>query len=167
MGLVAQSCPPFCNTMDCNPPGSSVHGGSSGQNAGVGCHVLQRDLPNLGIEPRSPALQVDSLLSVLKFMSIELVILSNRYFILCYSLLIMPSIVQKFRAFFNELALYIRWPKYWSFRVSNSSSNEYSALIFFRIDWLDLLVVQGTLKSLLQHHRSKASILRRSAFFMV
>ena len=76
---------------------------------------------------------------------------------------IFPSI----RVFSNELALHIRWPEYWSFSFSISSSNEYSALIFFRIDWLDLLVVQGTLKSLLQHHRSKASILQRSAFFMV
>ena len=79
----------------------------------------------------------------------------------------MPSIFPSIRVFSNELALYIRWPKYWSFSFSISPSNEYSALIFFRIDWLDLLVVQGTLKSLLQHHRSKASILQRSAFFMV
>ena len=79
----------------------------------------------------------------------------------------LPSIFPSIRVFFNESALYIRWPKYWSFSFSTSPSNEYSGLISFRMDWLALLAVQGTLKSLLQHHSSKASILRRSAFFMV
>ena len=104
--------------------------------------------------------------SLLKLMSIELVMLSN-HLILCLSLLLLPSISPRIRVFSNEVALHIRWPKYWSFSFSISPSNEYLGLISFRIDWFDLLVVQGTLKSLLQHHSSKASILRHSAFFMV
>ena len=91
--------------------------------------------------------------------------LSN-HLILCWPLLL-PSVSPSNRVFSNELALCIRWPKYWSFRVSNSSSNEYSELTAFRIDWLDLLAVQETLKNLLQHHSSKASILHCSTFFMV
>ena len=83
------------------------------------------------------------------------------------SLLLLPSVFPSIRVFSNESALHMRWPKYWSFSFSISPSNEYSGLILFRMDWLDLLAVQGTLKSLLQHHSSKASILRRSAFFMV
>ena len=104
--------------------------------------------------------------SLLKFMSIESVMPSNQL-ILCCSLLFLPSIFPSIRVFSNESALCIRWPKYWSFSFSISPSNEYSELISFRMDWLDLLAVQGTLKSLLQHHSSKASILRRSAFFTV
>ena len=96
-------------------------------------------------------------------MSVELVMLSN-YLILCFSLLLLPSVFPRIRVFSNELALLIRWPKYWSFSIS--PSNEYSRLISFRMDWLDLLAVQGTLKSLLQHHSSKASVLQHSAFFM-
>ena len=103
---------------------------------------------------------------LLKLMSIELVIPSN-HLILCCPLLLLPSIFPRIRVFSNESVLCIRWPKYWSFRFSIIPSNEYSALISFRIDWFDLLEVQGTLKSLLQHHCSKASILRCSAFFMV
>ena len=99
-------------------------------------------------------------------MSIELVMPSNDL-IHCRPLLLLPSIFLIIRVFSNELALYIRGPKYWSFSFSISPSNEYSGLISFRIDWLDLLAVQGTLKSLLQHHSSKASILRCSAFLMV
>ena len=87
--------------------------------------------------------------------------------ILCRPLLLMPSIFPSIRVFSSESVLHIRWPKHWSFRFSISPSNEYSGLISYRIDWLDLLAVQGTLKSLLQHHSSKASILRRSAFFTV
>ena len=87
--------------------------------------------------------------------------------ILCCSLLLPSSIFPSIRVFFNESALCIRWPKYWSFSFNISPSNEYSGLISFRMDWLDLLAVQGTLKSLLQHHSSKASILRCSAFFIV
>ena len=104
--------------------------------------------------------------SLLKLRSIELVMPSN-HLILCRPLLLLPSIFPSIRVFSNESALRIRWPKYRSFSVSISLSNEYSELISFRMDWLDLLAVQGTLKSLLQHHSSKASILRRSAFFLV
>ena len=98
-------------------------------------------------------------------MSIELVIPSN-HLILCHPLLL-PSIFPSIRVFSNESVLHIRWPKYWRFSFSISPSNEYSGLISFRIDWFDLLAVQGTLRSLLQHHSSKASILWCSAFFMV
>ena len=88
-------------------------------------------------------------------------------FILCCPLFLLPSIFPSIRVFSSELALRIRWPKYWSFSFSISPSNEYSRMISFRIDWFDLLAVQGTLQSLLQHHSSKASIIWRSAFFMV
>ena len=91
----------------------------------------------------------------------------SNHLILCHPLLFLPSILPSIRVFSNELVLHIRWPKYWSFSFSISPSNEYSGLISFRMDWLDLLAVQGTLKSLLQHHSSKASILRCSAFFIV
>jgi len=104
--------------------------------------------------------------SLLKLMSIESVIPSNNI-ILCHPLLLLPSVFPSIRVFSNELALHIRWPKYWSFRFSISPSSEYSGFISFRIDWFDLLAVQGTLKSLLQHHNLKASIFRHSAFFMV
>ena len=100
-----------------------------------------------------------------KFISVELVMPSN-YLILCRPLLLPPSIFASIRVFSNESGLRIRWPEYWSFSFSTSPSNEYSGLISFRMDWLDLLAVQGTLKSLLQHS-SKTSILRLSAFFIV
>ena len=103
---------------------------------------------------------------LLKFMSIKLVIPSNHH-ILCYPLLLLPSVFPSIRVFSNQSVLCIRWPKYWSFTFSISTSNEYSGLISFRVDWLDLLAVQGTLKSLLQHHSSKASILQCPAFFIV
>ena len=98
--------------------------------------------------------------------SFELVLL-YKYLILCHPLLLLPSIFPSIKIFSNELALHIRWPKYWSFNFSISPSNEYSGKISFRIDWFNFLAVQGTLKSLLQHHSLKASILRCSAFFMV
>ena len=101
---------------------------------------------------------------LLKFTSIELVMLSN-HLILCHPLLLLPSIFPRIRVFSNESVLRIWWPKYWSFRIS--PSNEYSGLISFSMDWFDLLAVHGTLKRLLQHHSSKASILQCSAFFMV
>ena len=101
-----------------------------------------------------------------KLMSTELVMQSN-HLILCCPLLLPPSISPSIRVFSNESVLHIRWPKYWSFSFSISPSNECSGLISFRMDWLDLLAVQGTLKSLLQHHSSKASILQHSVFFMV
>ena len=104
--------------------------------------------------------------SLLKLMSIELVMPSS-HLILCRPLLLLPSIFPSIRVFSNESALHIMWPKYWSFSFSISPSNEHSGLISFRMDWLDLLTVQGTLKSLLQHHSSKASILQRSAIFIV
>ena len=99
-------------------------------------------------------------------MSIESVMPSN-HLILCHPLLLLSSIFPSIRVFSNQSALLIRWPKYWSFSFSISPSSERSGLISFRMDWLDLLAVQGTLKRLLQHHSSKASILRRSAFFIV
>ena len=101
--------------------------------------------------------------SLLKLMSIESVMPSS-HLIPCHPLLLLPSIFPSIRVFSDESVLHIRWPKYWSFSFSISPSNEYSGLISFRMDWLDLLAVQGTLKSLLQHHSSKASILRHSAF---
>ena len=91
----------------------------------------------------------------------------SSHLILCRPLLLPPSIFPSIRVFSNESALHIRWPKYWSFSFNISPSSEYSGLVSFRMDWLDLLAVQGTLKSLLQHHSSKASILRCSAFFIV
>ena len=103
---------------------------------------------------------------LLKLWSIELVKPSN-HFIPHHPLILWPSIFPSIRVFSNELFLHIRWPKYWSFSFSISPSNEYSGLISFRMDWLDLLAVQGTLKSLLQQHSSKASILQCSGFFMV
>ena len=103
---------------------------------------------------------------LLTLMSTELVMPSN-HFILCHPLLLLPSVFPSISVFSNELVLRIRWPKYWSFSFSISPSNEYSALISFRMDWLDFLAVQETLNNLLQYHSSKASILRCSAFFIV
>ena len=104
--------------------------------------------------------------SLLKLMSIKSVMPSN-HLILCNPLLLLPSIFPIIKVFSNELTLLIRWPRYWSFSFSNSPPNEYSGLTSFRIDWFDLLAVQGTLKSLLQHHGLKASILQHSAFFFI
>ena len=104
--------------------------------------------------------------NLLKLMSIESVMLSN-HLILCRPLLLLPSIFPSIRVFSNQSAFCIRGPKYWNFSFSISPSNEYSGLISFRIDWFDLLAVQGTLRSLLQHHSSKASVLWHSAFFMI
>ena len=122
------------------------------------CDPMNCSLPGLPVHhhlPESP-----------RPMSIESVMPSN-HLILCRPLLLLPSIFPSIRIFSNESALHIRWPKYWSFSFSISPSNEYSGLISFTMDWLDLLEIQGTLKNLLQRHSSKASILRRSAFFMV
>ena len=104
--------------------------------------------------------------SLFKLMSIKSVMPSS-HLILCCPLLLPPSIFPSIRVFSDESALHIRWPKYWSFSFNISPSNEHPGLIFFRMDWLDLLAVQGTLKHLLQHHSLKASILRHSAFFVV
>ena len=112
------------------------------------------------------SLSITSSRSLLKLICTESVMLSN-HLILCHPLLLLPSIFPSIRVFSNDSVLCIRWPKYWSFSFSISPSNEYSGLISFRIDWFDLLVVRGTLKSLLQHHSSKAVILQHSAFFIV
>ena len=117
-----------------------------------------------GLQPGFPVLTISQNLP--KFMSIESVMPSN-HLIFCYPLLLLPSIFPCIRVFSNESAVHIKWPEYWSLSFCICPSNEYSGLISFKIDWLDLLVVQRTLKSLLQHHSSKASILRHSAFFMV
>ena len=123
----------------------------------------------LFVTPQTAAFQASLSLtnsqSLFKLMSIELVIPYN-HFILCRPLLCLPSIFPSIRVFSSESVLHIRWPMYWSFSFSISPFNEYLGLIFFRIDWLDLLAVQRTLKSLLQHHSSKASVLWCSAFFI-
>ena len=133
------------------------------------CSVQLLSHVQLFVTPRNAvhqaSLSITNSWSLLKLMPIESVMPSN-HLILCCPLLL-PSIFPSIRVFSNESALRIRWPKYWSFSFSISPSNQYSGLISFRIDWFDLLVVQGTLKSLLQHHCSKASILQRSAFFIV
>ena len=112
------------------------------------------------------SLSITNSWSLLKLMLIELVMPSN-HLILCYTLLLLPSFFPSIMVFSNESALRIRWPKYWNFSFNISPSNEHPGLISFRMDWVDLLAVQGTLKSLLQHHSSKASILQCSAFFIV
>ena len=134
-------------------------------------HLVQSLSPGqLGATPwiaaRQASLSITSSWSLLKLMSIKLVMPSN-HLILCRPLLLLPPIPPSVRVFSNESALRMRWPKYWSFSFSISPSNEHPGLISFRMDWLDLLAAQGTLKSLLQHHSSKASIFRRSAFFTV
>ena len=122
------------------------------------CNPLDCSMPGF--------LSITNSWSLLKLMSIELVMPSN-HLILFHPLLLLPSILPSIRVFSNGSVLRIRWPKYWSFSFSLSPSNERPGLISFRMDWLDLLAVQGTLKGLLQHRSSKASILQRSAFFMV
>ena len=118
------------------------------------CELQHAKLPCLSLSPR-----------VCKLMSTEIV-MSFNYLILCHPLLLLPSIFPSIRVFSNELPLCIRWPEFWSFSFSISPSNEYSGLISFRMNWFDLLAVQGTLKSLLQHHTSKASILPCSTFMV-
>ena len=124
----------------------------------------------LFVTPRTAAhqasLSITNSQSLLKLTSIELVMPSN-HLILCHLLLLLPSIFPSIRVFYKESVFCIRWPKYWSFNFSISPSNEYSGLISFRIDWLELLAVQETLKSLFQHYSSKSSILQHSAFFIV
>ena len=115
---------------------------------------------------RQASLPITNSQSLIKLMPIEFVMPSN-HLIFCHSLILLPSIFSSIRVFSNESLLHLRWPKYWSFTFSISPSNEYSGQISFRIDWLDLLAVQGTLKSLLQYRSLKASILQRSAFFLV
>ena len=115
---------------------------------------------------RQASLSTTNSQSLSKLMSIKLLIPFS-HLILCHPLLLLPSIFPSIRVFSNESALRIRWPKYWSLSFNTSPSNEHPGLISFRMDWLDLLAVQGTLKSLLQHHSSKPSILQGSAFFLV
>ena len=133
------------------------------------CPVQSLSRVRLFVTPWTAALQASLSITnsqrLLKVMSIELVMPSNH--LICRPLLLPPSIFLSIKVFSNESALCIRWPKYWSFSFNISPSNEYSGLISFRMDWLDLLAVQGTLKSLLQHHSSKASVLQWSAFFVV
>ena len=123
---------------------------------------FSRSVMSISLWPLTAALQaslsITNSQSSLKLMSTELVMSSN-HLILCQPLLLLPSIFPSIRVFSNESILHIRWPKYWSFSFNISSSNEYSGLISFRMDWLDLLAVQGTLKSLLQHHSLKVSVL--------
>ena len=129
-----------------------------------------KSVSSVFVTPRTAAqeasLSITSSQSFLKFMSIKLVMPCN-HLIFCSLLLILPSIFPSNRVYSTELVLHIRWPKYWSFSFGMSPSNEYSGLISFRMDWLDLLAIQGTLKSLLQHHSSKTSILWHSAFLIV
>ena len=192
-----QSCPTLCDPIDGSPPGSPIPGIlqartlewvaiSRKQNNSKTCTTsasLTRLKPLIllsSVESLShvrlfatlwPAacqasLSVTNSQSLLKLISIESVMPSN-HFILCRPLLLLPSNFPSIRVFSNESVLHIRWPKYWTFGFSISPSNEYSGLISIRMDWLDLLAVQGTLKSLLQHHTSKASILQCSVFFIV
>ena len=135
---------------------SPVQFSSVAQSCQTLCDPMNRSTPGLPVHHNSR--------SSLRLTSIESVMPSS-HLTLCRPLLLPPSIFPSIRVFSNESVLHIRWPKYWSFNFSVSPSNEYSGLISFRMDWLDLLVVQGTLKSLLQHHSSKASILLLSAFF--
>ena len=129
------------------------------------CSVVS-DSATLWTAAHEASLSITNSQSLFKLMSIESVMPSS-HLILCRPLLYLLPIRPSTRVFSNESALRIRWPKYWSFSFSISPSNEYSGLISFRIDWLDLLAVQGTIKSLLQHHSSKASVLQCSAFFMI
>ena len=154
--LVASVMSDSLNHIDCSPPGFSVHEDSPGQEywSGLPCPA-PGDLPNPRIKPRSPALQADSLPSESPGKPHHLLHPSP-----------LPSVFPSIRVFSNESALHIRRQK-WSFGFSISPSNEYSGLISFRIDWFDLLAVQGTLKSLCKHYSSKASILWCSAFFLV
>ena len=128
--------------------------------------VVSDSLRPHGLQHARPPWSITNSRSLLKLMFIESVMPSN-HLILCHPLLLLPSIFPSIRVFSNESAPHIRWPKYWSFSFNTSPSNEHPGLISFRMHWLDLLAVQGTLKSLLQHHSSKASILRCSAFFLV
>ena len=130
--------------------------------------LFSRSVVSDSVRPheRQASLSITNSQSLLKSMSTESVMPSS-HLILCHPFLLLPPIPPRIRVFSNESTLHIRWPKYWSFSFSISPSNEHPGLISFRMDWLDLLAVQGTLKSLLQNHSSKASILQHSAFFTV
>ena len=155
------------NNRDLNCPGPVIHEFFSIVNATVVqslSHIWL--LETTWTAACQASLSITNSQSLPKLMSIESVMPSN-HLILCHPLLLLPPIPPSIRVFSNESTLRIRWPKYWSFNFSIIPSKEIPGLISFRMDWLDLLAVQGTLKSLLQHHSSKASILRRSAFFTV
>ena len=147
----------LCKDLKSHLP-SSVQFSSVAHSCLTLCYPLDCSTPGLPVHHQIPEL--------IKLMSIELVMPSN-HLILCHPLLLLPSVFPIIRVFSNESILCIRWPKYCNFSFSIHPSNDYSGLISFRMDWLDLLAVQGTLKSLLQHHSSKASILQCSAFFIV
>ena len=148
------------------PRGGSLEGASDFSSVQFRCSVMSDSLRPHGLQQASQAsLSITNSQSWLKLMSTESVIPSN-HLILCHPLLLLPSIFPSIRVFSSESLIHIRWPKYQSSSFSISPSNEYSGLISFRMDWVDLLTVQGTLKSLLQHHNPKASILWHSAFFM-
>ena len=139
--------------------GESVQFSSVAQSCLTLCDPMNHSTPGLPVHHQLPR-------SSLRLTSIESVMPSS-HLILCRSLLLLPPVPSSIRVFSNESVLHIRWPKYWSLSFNISPSNEHSGLISFRIDWMDLLAVQGTLKSLLQHHSSKASVLLHSAFFTV
>ena len=157
--------------MDCSPPDSSVHGftqagyWSGFSSVQFSCSVVS-DSATPWTAARQASLSITNYQSPPKPMSIELG-MTFSHLILCCPLLLLPSVFPSIRVFSNESAFCIRWPKYWSFSFNISPSNEHPGLISFRMDWLDLLAVQGTLKSFLQHHSLKASILWHSAFFRV
>ena len=130
------------------------------------CSVMSNSLQPHELQHSQASLSITNSQSLPKLMSIELVMPSN-HLILCHPLLLLPSIFSNIKVFSNESALCIRWPKYWSLSFNISPSNEHPGLLSFRMDWLDLLAVQGTLKSLLQHHSSKVSILKLSDLFIV
>ena len=168
-----QSCLTLCDPINGSPPGSPIPGILQARTLSNAWKwkVKGKSLSHIRLfvtpwtAARQASLSITFSWSLLTLTSIELVMPSN-HFILCHPLL-MPSIFPNIKVFSNESVLRIRWPKYWSFSFNISPSSEYSGLISFRINWFDLLAVQGTLKSVLQHHSSKASILWCSAFFTV
>ena len=173
--LVAQLCLTLCDPMDCSLPGSSVQAIHQARILEwVASHFtsLVQFLSHVWLfatpwtTARQASLSITNCWSLPKPMSIELVMPSN-HLILCRPLLLLPSIFPRIRVFSNQSVLRISWPKYWSFSFNISPSNEHPGLISCRMDWLDLLAVQGTLKSLLQHSSAKASTLLPSAFFII
>ena len=160
-------CHPACTEMMLRHGPCAHQGHSPGfRSVQFRCSVVSDSLWPHGLQHCQASLSVTNSRSLLKLMSIELVMPSN-HLILCRPLLLLPSIFPSIMVFSDESVLRIRWPKYWSFSFSISPSNQHPGLISFRVDWLEPLAVQGTLKSLLQHHSSKASILRCSVFFIV
>ena len=158
--------------MNCSTQPTPVFlpGESQGRWSLVGCRLWGRtesDTTEATQQQQQASLSITNSRSSPKLMSIESVMLSSHHLILCRPLLLLPPIPPSIRVFSNESTLHIRWPKYWSFSFSISPSKEYPGLFSFGMDWLDLLAVQWTLKSLLQHHSSKAFILKHSAFFTV